>query len=378
MTNNPLFRIKILFSILSLTLITSVNSQNMYNLSDWNVGTGNITDFNQYGATTSNARELGYNHIGEDVVLWKATPNPSSNAEGGIYASYKTIDNTKTYRLSVWVMKTNSDEGKTYFGCHSVAGGAHHTLNLDGSINGNPYFWSGDLPELNRWYLMVSYVHSNTYSGPYLGRIYDGVTGEPIITTSDKKFDTSATNLRLRAFLFNDPNLDDRQYLYEPIMELIDGTEFSIEQLLSLNPGSKLIFAYDNAGNQKQRFYCPTSSCIVPNPPVGRVVEEDIAKTEEEKDEDVTQNIRVDYSNKFKVYPNPTKDVVNIQIDSEIINSIESIKIYSSNSSLIQDLGFKDTSKVSVDLTGKPSGVYFVHVHFNDGSESLTKKVIKE
>ena len=81
----------------------------------------------------------------------------------------------------------------------------------------------------------------------------------------------------------------------------------------------------------------------------------------------------------LKIYPNPTKDIVYIKIQSEILSKTESIRIFNTNSTLIETLKNDNSNKdLQVDLTGKPSGVYFLHIHMNDGSESITKKIIKE
>ena len=315
-------------------------SQNLLDTSTWSIGSGSIGNFYANGPAAENIREWGKNHIGEDVILWKAVPDSNSNADGGWNSSFLTIDNTKTYRLSVWIKKTNSNDGYTYFGTHSY-NGAYHLYRLDGSLDTNPYFFGGDLPKLDRWYLLIGFVHENSYSSTAIqGGIYDGLTGLLVQSIHrDFKFGTNASNISHRAYLFYDINTSDRQYFYAPRLEQINGSELSINELLSLNPDPKLVFAYDNSGNQKQRFYCPDgSSCSVPSPPAGKV--------ENEKD---------------------------------IISKTESIRIFNTNSTLIETLKNDNSNKdLQVDLTGKPSGVYFLHIHMNDGSESITKKIIKE
>lgn len=362
---------------------------NMYNLSGWNVGTGNITDFNQYGATSSNLRELGNNHVGEELTLWKATPNPSSNAEGGIYGHYKAIDKTKTYRLSVWVKKTNSNDGTTYFGCHSH-NGSHQTLNLSGSVNSNPYFWYGDLPKLNHWYLLTGYVHQQNYTGAILGKIYDGATGEAISNIQREfKFSSSATNLRLRSFLYNDPNLSDRQYLVEPRMELIDGSESTLEELLSINPDSKLIFSYDVAGNQKQRFYCEEKGFCSPVAPESRMINEEGVKIQEEQGVVVAEQIDVPLPReeikeetdlldvKHTIFPNPTNGRVTIQLSGKDYNLTNSINIYSVNGSLVKRININNpTNQMDLDISNMPSGTYLIHMHFTNGTVK-TEQIIK-
>lgn len=133
-----------------------------------------------------------------------------------------------------------------------------------------------------------------------------------------------------------------------------------------------LIFSYDLAGNQKQRFYCPNSgSCAVPTPPTGK-----IANEEKIAEEDIEEDIII--NNLLSIYPNPTKDIVYIQMQSDLNSQIESINIYNSNSSLIKSLTKDNTNQnLEVDLTGIPTGVYFLHIHLK-GTNSITKKIIKE
>lgn len=369
-----------LISSLYFGVIQSQN-QNIYYLGDWIEGTGSITDFDDYGTQTSNVRELGVNNVGQEKVLWKAIPDPSTSAEGGIYANYKAIDISKTYRYSIWIKKNNSNDGTTYFGCHSTNGGNHQTLRLDNSVDTNPYFWYGDLPKLNHWYLLVGYVHSSDYSGASIGKIYDGETGEVVQNTyRDFKFSPNAVNLRLRAFLYNDPNQNDRQYLYKPIMEVIDGTESSIENLLNINPDSKLIFAYDNAGNQKQRFYCAVAGCTVPNPPAGRVAPDDVVASKE-TEEDIVKEAKVDEANflekELTLFPNPTDAIVSLKFNSSSdITLSHDINVYNSAGILVKTVPSNTKNELEIDFTNLASGMYLVHIHLSNGT-SITKQIIK-
>jgi Secretion system C-terminal sorting domain len=129
-----------------------------------------------------------------------------------------------------------------------------------------------------------------------------------------------------------------------------------------------LIFSYDLSGNQKQRFYCSDASCQIPSPPSGKFVNEE--KIAEEIDNKVDHQL--------KIYPNPTKDIVYIKIESSLYSQIESINIYNSNSSLIKNLNKNNNNPdLEINLTGMPTGIYFLHIHLK-GANSITKKIIKE
>jgi len=365
-------KIKITHLIL-LFFISNIYSQNLLNTTSWTVGTGNVADFGMYGTTQNNYRELGLNHIGQEVVLWKAIPDNLNTVDGGFTSSFKNIDNMKTYRFTVWIRKTNSQSGTTYFGCNSYASGQHQTLNLDGTTNTNP-FWHGDLPHLNRWYLLVGYIHNSDYtSNINLGRIYDGTTGEEVLTISDLKFSSIAYNLRLRAFLFNATDLNVRQYLYNPRIEEINGNEFTLNRLFAINENSTIMFDYDAAGNQIKRFYCISgTSCSFPSRSSNHdPINEEIGLLQKENEEQLE-------SQEITISPNPTSGKIIIQSLEEIGKLTDLIMVYDSKGVLIQKIIPKNNdSRIQIDLSNQSSGLYFVHMHFKNGGD-LTKKIIKK
>src|SRR5690606_13963677 len=121
-------------------------------------GTGSAVGFNAVGSNSENVREFGNNHISEEYILWKSVPDANFDDDGGWNTDYKIIDHSLTYRFSVWIKKTNSQEGITYFGCYVLPG---TILNLNNSLLVKTLFFPGNLPILNRWYLRVGYVHKS-------------------------------------------------------------------------------------------------------------------------------------------------------------------------------------------------------------------------
>ena len=84
-------------------------------------------------------------------------------------------------------------------------------------MNSNPYFWYGDLPALNKWFLLVGYIHAaSDPSTTNYGGIYDGETGAKVSTITDFKFSLTATAANHRTYLYYDPNTSDRQYFFGP------------------------------------------------------------------------------------------------------------------------------------------------------------------
>jgi hypothetical protein len=205
-------RLTYYMSLLSLLPVTAF-SQNLISSSSWNIAAGNVGIFEANGSASENIREMGTDPYGTQNILWKAVPDGGNNDDGGWNTTHFSIDNSKMYRFSIWIKKTNSTDGTTYFGVGSAQG----ILALSGSVNSNPYFWYGDLPALNKWYLLVGYVHaSNDPSTTSYGGIYDGETGARVLGMEDFKFSTSATTAYHRTYLYYDVNTSDRQYFFNP------------------------------------------------------------------------------------------------------------------------------------------------------------------
>ena len=349
-----------IFFLSVVLLCSTVTSQNLINDISWVFGTGSVTGFSQNGSTSENSRIWGTNHLGESVVLWEATPDATSGADGGWNSSYYSVDYTKAYRYSVWIKKTNSTSGSTYFGCDEPS---DKILRLDGTTNSNPYFWSGDLPRLNRWYMLVGFVHESSYdSATNSGAIYDGVTGQKVFTITDYKMNTGAVSLRHRAYLFYDTNTSNRQYFYAPRMEPVNGLEPTIAELLGVDPDSKITFTYDAAGNQTNVIYCSDESCIA-------------SKSEEKKDS--FEEAIVTTLGNLEIYPNPTKGEVIIRWEWEAEDFVTAITLIYLSNGVQKNLPFTANLKsIEIDMTSFIEGVYAVRLYLKDGTE-ITKKIVK-
>jgi hypothetical protein len=80
--------------------------------------------------------------------------------------------------------------------------------------------------------------------------------------------------------------------------------------------------------------------------------------------------------NRFiKVYPNPTKDIVNVELQGSGFANVACITVYSMNGSKLLQETFNGESKFQFSLSGKPVGIYMVQVQSGDKSE--TAKIIK-
>lgn len=195
----------------------------------WEVGTtGSQGDFTRNGAASENEIVEKSDPFGKQVPVWKCVPDSNSNADGGWNMTFQG-DNSQRLRMTVFVKRTGNTNGQTYHGCDN--GG--NTLNLDGTSNGNPYFWSGDPPNLNEWYLLVGIVHPNGYQGSEWGSagLYD-LDGNQIYSGSEYKWG-SGDRQELRDYLYYCTDTSERQYFVYPRVDVMDGTEPSIEALLS-------------------------------------------------------------------------------------------------------------------------------------------------
>ena len=357
---------------INLSLTGNLFSQNLLDTSTWTIGNGSVTGFNIIGSNDENIRELGVNHDGDQTILWKVEPDFISSLDGGWNSDYVSINNTKTYRLSVWIMKTNSDSGATSFGTNSITNGNQNLIQLNGNAQPYPYFWNGDLPQLNRWYLLVGFVHNRFHSSTISeGKIYDGITGQAVESITDFKFNSNATTLMHRSYLLSTTDPYDRQYFWEPRIDLVDGFEPPVDALLNISQNPKLLFTYDNAGNQKQRFYCSVPGCSIPNAPAGRSAEENIETKDPIVELEELDEIKVTLS------PNPTKGIISIKLNSDSKISISNnINVYNSSGTLVSSVPSQLKDELEIDLTNLSTGIYFVHIHLSNGT-SVTKQIIK-
>ena len=365
---------KLLFFLSAILYFTNSFSQNLLenDLKNWTIGSGSVSGFGQNGSSSENFRENGTGPYGNTVILWKAKPDSQNNGDGGWISTPHAIDNTKDYRFSVWIKKTNSNSGSTYFGCSTWNSG--EILSLSGSVNNNPYFFYGDLPKLNKWYLLVGFVHKSSYSSSAsLGGIYDPDTGAKVRNLTDFKFKNDATSTRHRSFLYYDTNTSDRQYFYEPRMEAVNGSEPSVQKLLGRALANKLVFIYDTAGNQEIRR-APNNTSGVPSSIEEEATEDIVAQTNEEETPEDKSAL---FEESIVIYPNPTSGNLNMQWNADYNHLIKKIIVSDLGSRQIPITYENGSREAWVDLTRNPTGIYLVNFLLTDG-RSIQKKIIKK
>ena len=195
----------------------------------WQVGTtGSQGSFSDNGSASENQIIEDHDPFGKQVPVWECIPDSNSDADGGWNMDFNN-NNSNRLRMTVFVKRTGNNNGTTYHGCDNN----DNTLNLDGSTNGNPYFWSGDLPSLDTWYLMVGIVHPNDYTGGDWGisGVYD-MDGNKVLDGTEFKWG-SGTNQELRDYLYYCTDTSVRQYFVYPRIDVLDGSEPTIEDLVN-------------------------------------------------------------------------------------------------------------------------------------------------
>jgi FlaG/FlaF family flagellin (archaellin) len=218
------------FAKCSLTEKVNLNlvaPNSLINMDSWEEGTGAVGDYVLNGGPDENSREWGTGPYGDRVLLWVAIPDSSYGADGGWVINIP-IDHTKTYRSTVWIKRTgaNAPSTNTYFGCSQS-----NTNNLDGSSNGNPYFRAWDVPEFDKWYLWVGYIHGSGYSGgaTSYGGVYDGKTGAKVYTAVDFKNKPGVTSQAQRAYYYYDNVSAGGQHFWNPTFTEVSDYDLPIE-----------------------------------------------------------------------------------------------------------------------------------------------------
>lgn len=202
----------------------------LYDYTIWQNGqTGSIGLFTQYGS--SNSRVLGIDPWGKETVVWRNSVN------GGLYNSAVPIDNTKTYRMSWWERRVNNVGTSLHYAGLNGYGSVNGVGNLgSGTANTNPYFWYGNQGQFTSddWILIVGHVHPHDYTGTTSlesGRY--NLSGKYAGINTDYKWLPQTTSARPRTLsLYQGSNSTQEHYTVYPRMEICDGTEPSITELL--------------------------------------------------------------------------------------------------------------------------------------------------
>lgn len=213
--------------------ITITNIQGSANLIDWRTTwkEGELpSGWGLNGTTSENSVVLGDNPFGAKSLLWKCVPDIGGNPAGGFIAPNYVLDNEHTYRYTTFVYREKASQGNIFHGCYNVD-------NLSGGANTNPYFVSGQPLPAKEWYLLVGYIHPSKADTTWqlnTAGVFD-MSGKKIYGGIDFKLRTPVIPVLIRDYQYYTSNPDDIAYFYNPRLEVCDGNELSIEQLLRLS-----------------------------------------------------------------------------------------------------------------------------------------------
>ena len=222
--------------------LTQFNN-NLVNPSSWTTGNGGVGIFNANGDTGEQNRYVGTDPWGNSAIVWQTVPSGNGNADGGWNTNSFSVDQYSTYRFSVWVKRTSSTSGGTfYFGLY---GGPSAVIHLTSNASeGNPYWdyrGTGGLTQ-NQWYLVVGHCYPSDYNGRIRHKdsgYYTVAGGTNQVAENsgnipgDCKWAAGTTTGVHRTYHYYCGDSTTRLEFFMPRVDKIDGTEPSIAQLLA-------------------------------------------------------------------------------------------------------------------------------------------------
>jgi hypothetical protein len=209
----------------------------------WRNGGTDATNFGRNGGSNENSIFMGTDPFGNSALIWGSFPDGSGGADGGWNSSFFSTDPRKTYRSMVWVRRTSGTSSGTFY--HGTNGGGSAVIRLDnGSANSNPYWvcdGTGSLTQ-NEWRLHVSHILPYNYTRGNVRHPETGVytlDGNRIGFPSgcnvgvDMRNAPGTTSLRQRVYHYYCGDSTTRLQWWQPRLELLDGNEPSIEDVLT-------------------------------------------------------------------------------------------------------------------------------------------------
>ena len=244
---------------------------NLLDPSTWYVGANSTSGVTGFGFNETDSGEntliSDTDPFGNTAVIWKSQ-SPDGVNDGGWNSNYIDVDHTKLYRFSVWVnRKVTGSDGRFYLGTRGYNSSNSNVGVLyrsTGTNNTNPYFYyssepptSSEMPE-DEWLLVVGHVWpSGSGTGSFKSDtgIYNTDGTKRSITTPsnystgvrDHVWKTTTVYTQHRSYLFYSENDSSViQHWAYPRIDLVDGTEPSIDDLINNRVNS--LYVYDMSG----------------------------------------------------------------------------------------------------------------------------------
>ena len=196
----------------------------------WHTGTGNDGKYLMMGTNAENERDVAESPFNMPDVVWKCISTANSNIDGGFEAVNIPIYNTYTYRYSIWVKQMQKD-GYITFGCDP------NTMEAGTEVVSDGIFWAGDVPEINKWYLLVGYINGsedNTGAKKDSG-VWDPETGRRVLNINNfKTFKYRSTDetQSYRCWQSYALGVGTEVQFWGQRMDICDNTEPSISEIL--------------------------------------------------------------------------------------------------------------------------------------------------
>jgi len=242
-TTDPDEKLEVNGNILADNVFSNNTKNNLMDTDIWRTqSSGTITDsIGKYtlNQTTSGENSMRVNDIGpfgDYDYVWEATSlDTTNNADGGWNYYIYNVNSKFGYMSVVYFKVVNNSDGSFYHGCHDC-------LNIDGTIQYNPYFVSGSNVTnytLNEWYVSVGVIlpyKSGGYSSPStIGGIYHLSTGYKVRTHTNFMMEENSTIQRHRAYLYYSTSIGSKIYFTRPGFYKINGTEPTLTESLGGN-----------------------------------------------------------------------------------------------------------------------------------------------
>lgn len=181
---------------------------------------------------------------GEQGLAWHCIPSGNSGADGGFNrgGGKQPVDSSKTYRICSWLRRNVNQQGNSYHGLYNYndAGANVGVKNAtSGAATTNFYMFTGDLPAADEWFMVVAYIHpEDAPSKPNMGGVYKyGDLSKQANTNQDGRFVAGTTSISVRDYLYYATSpAGSSQHISQPRIDLVDGTEPPLSELLNAKP----------------------------------------------------------------------------------------------------------------------------------------------
>lgn len=223
-------------------LSSSTKAPSLINMSTWIPGTtGTATGYIQNG--DGNSRIIDSTPYGALGTVWDVSNQDIvSNDDGGWNSDAMPIDNTKTYRFSVWIRRKTVGDGYTYLGpqgIDSVNTNIGVLTRYNGTVTTNPYFHVNTWPyAASEWFLLVGHVWA-AGSGTGADHVDTGIyntKGVKVTTGVDFVWQTLNTQTIHRSYLYYSTDPTTNQQFYDPRVDALSGTQPTIAELIAYSP----------------------------------------------------------------------------------------------------------------------------------------------